>query len=435
MKSTMNKEFKRILLNHNLKEHKYLLAISGGVDSMVLLDLFRQTSLDFHVAHCNFQLRGEDSVLDQELVRKYCSIHQIPFHTINFDVESYKKSGNYSTEMACRNLRYDWFEEVMVANHLNFLVTAHHLDDNIETFIINLSRGTGLSGLRGMKTFSSRNRFRPLLDFSKDDIIQYARENQLEWREDYTNATDDYIRNKIRHHVTPVLKEIHPTFDQNFRQSIDFISSAEEFIFNQIGEIRKQIIPNEKYTKISIESLENLNPKDFIQYYLFENYGFKDVDLINRLKVSENSSELKSRSHRLIKERGYLILKERVSSELDEIIIEQGEVKINSLNLKFISSDKMLKNATEILDLELIKFPLKLRKAKEGDYFYPLGMNGKRKLISKFFKDLKFSKIEKEETWLLVDNLDQILWVVNHRLDHRFRMKKHSMNFLNIIVC
>lgn len=435
MNTMVYESFKRILLKHNTKDFKYLLAISGGIDSMVLLDLFRQSTAMFQVAHCNFQLRGKDADLDQALVRTYCGKYNIPYHTINFDVESYKKTGNYSTEMACRNLRYNWFDEVMKLNQLDYLVTAHHLDDNIETFLINLSRGTGISGLRGMKLISETRVFRPLLDFTKKDILNYADSNQLEWREDYTNQTDDFTRNKIRHHITPVLKEIHPNFESNFKKTIENLSSAENFIRNQMEKIRNLLIPNNDYCKIKIDELNQLDDMDFIQFYLFDYYGFKSIELINKLKVSENSSEVKSATHRLIKDREFLILQRIHIQPVTEIIIEQDEVKINSLNLKFICSDRKLENALEVVDASLIQFPLKLRKAKEGDYFYPIGMRGQRKRISKFYKDLKFSKIEKEETWLLVDHSDQIIWVVNQRLDHRFRMQEHSMNFLNIIVC
>ena len=435
MNTTLQEKFNSILLTHNVKDSKFLLAISGGVDSMVLLDLFRQTSIDFQVAHCNFQLRGNDSDLDEELVRNYCGKNLIPFHHIRFDVEAYKSTGNYSTEMACRNLRYDWFKDVMNLNHIDFLVTAHHLDDNIETFLINLSRGTGIKGLSGIPEISDQHIFRPLIHSSKEEIFAYAKENEISWREDYTNVTDDYTRNKIRHHITPVLREIHPNFNQNFEVTVSILNDAQAFINSQIEQIRSKFIPNENYSEINIIELNQVNNLDFVQFYLFEKYGFKDIELINKLKVSENSSEMKSSSHRLIKNREFLILTKIDILTEDEIIIEQGEVEIKSLNLKFFCSDEKLNGAIESMDADKIEFPLKIRKAKEGDFFYPIGMKGQKKLISKFFKDIKLSKIEKEKAWLLVDNQDRIVWVVNRRLDERFKLSEHSMNFLNIIVC
>ncbi|MBS7334208.1 MAG: tRNA lysidine(34) synthetase TilS [Weeksellaceae bacterium] len=426
--------FRDILLKHNTKEFKYLLAISGGIDSMVLLDLFRQTSTQFHVAHCNFQLRGDDSIGDEEFVRNYCAKNLIPFHSVRFNVDDYKKTGNYSTEMACRNLRYDWFEEVMKLNHLDYLVTAHHLNDNIETFLINLSRGTGIKGLTGM-AINKDNIFRPLIEFSKQSIIDYAESNQIKWREDYTNQTDDYVRNKIRHHITPILNEVHPNFEDNFQKTLSILNDTSSFIDNQIEKIRSELIPNESSCKISINKLENLQNSDFILFYLFDKYGFNKVELINKLKVADNSSELKSETYRLIKDREDLILQKIVKSDINEIIIEQEQVEINSLNLKFVQSNTKLSKAKEILDFDKLKYPLKLRKAQPADFFYPLGMNGKKKLVSKFYKDIKLSKVEKEDTWLLVNADEKIIWIVNYRLDERFKIEENSKNFLNIIEC
>ena len=434
MNSALLDTFKGILLKHNTKDFNYLLAISGGVDSMVLLDLFRQTSVQFHVAHCNFQLRGDDSIGDEELVRNYCAKNLIPFHSTRFNVQEFKDSGNYSTEMACRILRYNWFDEIMKVNHLDYLVTAHHLNDNLETFLINLSRGTGIKGLVGMK-ISTDSIFRPLIEIDKDSILDYAEMHNIVWREDYTNATDDYTRNKIRHHITPVLKEIHPNFLNNFQKTVSFLNDAEEFIYHQIEEIRQRLIPDESYSIISIKELDQLKNQNFILFQLFEIYGFKDIELIHKLKVSSNSSEIKSSSHRLIKDREHLILKSFDRSPKNEIIIKQGEVEFKSLNLKFIPTKSKIENVLEVLDLDKLIYPLKFRNYQEGDVFYPIGMNGKKKLVSKFFKDLKLSKIEKEEALLLVNSEDEIVWIVGYRLDERFKIDSNSKNFLNIIEC
>lgn len=434
MNANVYDSFRAILLQHNTKDYKYLLAISGGVDSMVLLDLFRQTNVQFQVAHCNFQLRGEDAIGDEEFVRKYCGKHQIPFHFIRFDVEAFKDTGNYSTEMACRILRYNWFNEVKEQNHLDFLVTAHHLNDNIETFIINLSRGTGIKGLIGMQ-IDQNEIFRPLLSLTKNEILHYANSVDLSWREDYTNQTDDYVRNRIRHHISPVLNEIHPNFEGNFIKTISFLKDTNDFVNQQIEEIRQQIIPNDDYAEIDIAALDQLKNKDFIQFHLFDRYGFKDIHLINKLKLSDNSSELTSNEFRLIKNREKLILKRIEINEVNEITINQPRIEINGLTLDLIQSDKKNDQALEIIDSEKIRFPLKLRRVKTGDYFFPLGMKGQKKMIHKFFKDLKLSKIEKENSWLLVDANENVIWVVNHRLDERFKTTNNSKEFLNIVVC
>ena len=435
MNTTVEERFRGILLNHNSKDFKFLLAVSGGIDSMVLLDLFRKTNAQFAVAHCNFQLRGDDSLGDEEFVQLYCGKHQIPFHTIRFDVESYQKTGNYSLEMACRNLRYDWFRELMKINHFDYLVTAHHLDDNIETFLINLSRGTGLKGLEGMKILSEQQIFRPLITTSKAEILAYAQTQAILWREDCTNQTDDYTRNKIRHHITPTLKEIHPSFEANFSKTLQYIQDSNQFIQHQVDEIRMKLGLTNEGGKVRISELSFPFSEKFILFQLFERYGFKDVELIKKLKVSANSAEIQSDQFRLIKDREFLILTP-IEKRLDnEISVNQDEIKINSLTLKFISSDQLINEALETLDLDEIQYPLKFRKPKIGDYFYPIGMKGQKKLVSKFFKDIKLSKIEKEQAWLLVDALDRVVWVMNYRLDDRFKMKKTSKNFLNIIVC
>ena len=427
-------KFNEILKNHNFTFRRYLLAISGGVDSMVLLDLFRQTSANFQVAHCNFQLRGEDSNGDEEFVRNYCGLHNIPFHSVRFDVEAYQKTGNYSVEMACRNLRYDWFAEIQQMNHLDDLVTAHHSDDNIETFLINLSRGTGLKGLVGMQIDNGKI-FRPLLNFTKNDLLEYAKNNTLAWREDYTNATDDYTRNKIRHHILPVLKEVHSQFDENFLATLSHINDNYLIVQQRVDELASCLFTGSNPIKIEIKELKKLEPLETYIHYLFEKYNFNSPYEILKFLDAETGSEIKSTTYRLIKDREYLLLKNIEEIDDNEIIILDDFIEIKSLNLKFVKSINPHENATEIVDFTSILFPLKLRKVKEGDYFYPIGMKGQKKLISKFMKDLKLSKLEKEQVWLLCDQKDQIIWVVNYRLDERFKTTKASKNFLNITLC
>jgi tRNA(Ile)-lysidine synthase len=432
--SSVQSQFNQILEDHNFTNHHYLLAISGGVDSMVLLELFRQTSTRFQVAHCNFQLRGEDSDGDEELVRNYCGKYTIPFHTLRFDVEAYRKTGNYSLEMACRNLRYQWFEEIQIQNHLDFLVTAHHLDDNIETFLINLSRGTGLKGLVGMRIDNGKI-IRPLLKFTKVDLIDYAEMNDLDWREDYTNASDDFTRNKIRHHITPVLKELHPKFDQNFLESLNLLNDNALIVENKIKEVKTHLFSGENPIKIDLIEFKKLQPLSTFIHYLFEEYGFTSSKEVIKFLDSITGSEIKSSSHRLIKDRKNLLLIPIEEVVENELTIFDDFIKINSVNLKFEKSINQDENATEIVDFTKISFPLKLRRVKEGDFFHPIGMKGQKKLLSKFMKDLKLSKIEKENVWLLCDQNDQIIWVVNYRLDERFKTTKSSKNFLNITVC
>ena len=431
---TIQQEFKDLLKCHSFSTHRYLLAISGGVDSMVLLELFRQTSANFQVAHCNFQLRGNDALGDEHFVQDYCGKYNIPFYSIRFDVEAYQKTGNYSVEMACRNLRYNWFEEIQQLNQLDSLVTAHHLDDNIETFLINLARGTGLKGLIGMQVDNGKI-FRPLLNFTKNDLLKFAQKNELQWREDYTNATDDYLRNKIRHHISPVLKTLHPQFDTNFLASLNHIKDNYQIVQDRIDEIRIDLFSGVNPIKIEIQRLKELQPLETLLYHLFEKFGFLSSKELLKFLDADTGSEMKSATYRLIKNRTELLLQAIEEENEDEIMILDDFIKINSLNLKFVKSINPHENSTEIVDFTSILFPLKLRKVKEGDYFFPIGMKGQKKLVSKLMKDLKLSKLEKEKVWLLCDQNDQIIWVVNYRLDERFRITETSKNFLNITVC
>ena len=431
---SIKERFREILLQHNFPQHYYLLAISGGVDSMILLNLFRESSAKFQVAHCNFQLRGDDAIRDEEFVRDYCAKHTIPFHSVKFDVEVYQKTGNYSVEMACRNLRYDWFKEVQKVNNLDYLVTAHHLDDNLETFIINLSRGTGLKGLVGMQIDNGKI-FRPLLEFTKSQLIAYAQENNLDWKEDYTNETDDYTRNKIRHHISPILKEIHPQFNTNFLQTLEFLNDNQQIIAQQIQLVKTSLFKGENPIRINVDELKKLNPLASYLHYLFESYGFLSTKELIKFLDSNTGSEIKSDTYRLIKDRNDLLLISIKNSIENEIQILDDFIEINSLNLKFVKSKNPNEYATEIVDFTTISFPLKLRKVREGDFFYPIGMGGKKKLVNKFMKDLKLSKLEKENVWLLCDQNDQIIWIVNHRLDERFKTTQTSKNFLNITLC
>lgn len=432
--SSIKEKFREILDQHNFNDHYYLLAISGGVDSMILLNLFRESSAKFQVAHCNFQLRGDDAFRDEEFVRNYCAKHEIPFHYIRFDVEAYQKTGNYSVEMACRNLRYDWFKDVQRVNNLDYLVTAHHLDDNIETFIINLSRGTGLKGLVGMQVDNGKI-FRPLLAFTKAKLIDYANDNEIDWCEDYTNETDDYTRNKIRHHISPVLKEIHPQFNENFLHTLTLLNDNQQIVSDKVTEIKSNLFLGENPIRINIDELKKLDPLATYLHYLFEEYGFLSTNELLKFLDANTGSEIKSATYRLIKDRTDLLLINIEEFVEDEIPILNDLIEINSLNLKFVKSENLDENATEIVDFTTILFPLKLRKVKEGDFFYPIGMNGKKKLLSKFMKDIKLSKLEKENVWLLCDQNDQIIWVVNYRLDERFKTTQTSKNFLNISLC
>lgn len=426
---------KNIFKNFRLSpDSKLLIAVSGGVDSMVLCDLLLESKMNFSIAHCNFQLRGKDSEQDEKFIRNYCIKNEIPFFSTKFDVKNFKESGNFSTQMAARELRYNWFNELISENSFDYLLTAHHLNDSLETFLINLSRGTGIKGLTGIKNDDSKT-LRPLLPYSKSEILQYAVENNLEWREDKSNAETDYIRNKIRHHITPVLEEIHPQFLSNFSKTLAFLKEDKEIIHQHIQLIKNQLFKTEKdFISISITELLKFHPLSSYLHYLFSEFGFQHPEEIEKILQSENG-EIQSKTHRLIKNRNDLLLSEIFSKDFDfEIELNQEEILEKPLYLKLLKSEIRDLTANESFDYDKIKFPLRLRKIKTGDVFFPFGMKGSKKL-SKFFKDEKYSKLEKENAWLLVDEEDRIVYIIGKRIDDRFKITKHTHKYLNIFLC
>ncbi len=413
----------------------FLLAVSGGVDSMVLCDLFLKNNLNFSVAHCNFQLRGKDSDMDEAFVRNYCKANKVEFFTEKFNVKDYKSSGNYSTQMAARDLRHTWFRELMAENDFDFLATAHHLNDSLETFIINLSRGTGIKGLTGIQLNQSRI-IRPLYNISKESIFQYAEAYSIKWREDISNNSDDYVRNKIRNQIVPVLNEIHPEFLNNFQQTIQLLNEEKDLIQNHIERLKEELlIPRDGIYIISIEKLNQLQPLSTSLFYLFSKFGFKHPAEITKLMNAPEGSEISSEKYRLIKNREALILAKKEEIEASaEFMVEEGKLIQKPLNLKLLKSAERDLSATETLDYEKIIFPIRLRKPKTGEVFHPFGMKGSKKL-SKFLKDEKLSKLEKENIWLLVDYEDRILYVAGKRIDDRFKITEHTHKFLNIYLC
>ena len=413
----------------------FLVAVSGGVDSMVLCDLLLKTNRKFSVAHCNFQLRGNDSDEDEKFVRNYCIQNQIEFHFKKFNVKEFKSSGNYSTQMAARELRYAWFRELLSEYEFDYLLTAHHLNDSLETFLINLSRGTGINGLTGIPVLSHQI-LRPLYNFSKNEILHYAKENDILWREDISNAQSDYNRNRIRHLITPVLEKIHPEFLQNFAGTTELLKQDRELIGQFIELKRKELFEYKKsIIHIPIAKLKSLSPLPSCLYYLFSGYGFRHPSEIEKLMNSGGNGEITSKSHRLVKNRDELLLSEiRPIEPSIEFMIEEDTILEKPVSLKISKSGERDFSAIETLDCDKIKFPLRLRKIKTGDIFFPFGMKGSKRL-SKFFKDEKFSKFDKESCWLMVDKEDKILYVVGKRIDGRFKITEHTHKFLNIYLC
>ena len=418
-----------------LKDKKLLLAVSGGVDSMVLLDLFYKLRFDICIVHCNFQLRGKESDADEMLVRETCQDSYIPYFIESFDTLEFAKENKLSIQLAARKLRYDWFQEI-ISLGFDYVLTAHHLDDNVETFLINFTRGTGLEGLTGIPA-QNGNIIRPLLPFSREEIENYALENKIQWREDSSNASDKYFRNKLRHNIVPTLKELNTGFLDSFQNTLHHLHQAESLVNDASKLVYEKVVEvKENQLEIHLKSLlEFQNYKAYLYQWLKE-YGFSAWNDIYDLVEAQSGKQVFSESHVLLKDREKLILSERKEINKSEVfIIESIESKVNiPLKLRFCKAVNIFETDSNCIfvDENKIKFPLTIRKWQEGDYFYPSGMNGKKKL-SKYFKDEKYSLLDKENQWLLCSE-DQIIWVIGKRADDRFINKETTQNNIKIVL-
>ena len=402
----INKEF------NFLKKSKLLIAVSGGVDSMVLVDLFKKLKYNITIAHCNFKLRNEESDLDEVFVRTYALENSIPFYFKEFVTKLPKQS----LQMAARTLRYNWFYDVLKKEKLDYLLTAHHLDDSLETFILNLSRASGIEGLTGIKA-SNDIIARPLLIFSKNQILNYAKNNNIHWREDSTNIKDDYQRNLIRNKVIPHLKKIHPNFLEQSRKTMKFLSQSNNLINDYIKIIKKNnFMVNEDEIVISKTFLKkNQN----IVFELFKDYGFKYSNQIIELCNANSGKLIESINYTLLSNRSNLILKKNniKTKELYKVGVNGLKSPIN-INVSKGEFKTKKNNKSIYLSDEDIEFPLFLRKWKKGDVIFPTGMEGK-KMISKYYKDQKMSFFDKQNQWLLCNN-NEVIWIVGHRADRRY---------------
>lgn len=399
---------------------------------MVLLHLCHRCNLQVAVAHCNFQLRGKESDSDAQFVEDYCNKLNIKYFLKCFKTEEYANLNKVSVQMAARELRYAWFQTIMEANGYDCLLTAHQADDNLETFLINLSRGTGIDGLKGINEKSDAIA-RPLLPFSREQILEFAKEAGISWREDSSNLETKYLRNKIRHHIVPQLKELHPTFLKNFNRTQEHLSDTSLIVKQHIHALKGQLfISDGNADHISVAALQGLVPLKQYIYLLFSAYGFNSDDVIALL--SSNSGKLlQSHSHRLVRDRKVLLLEPlKLKPESSHTLLAEESVLNHPISLKLEVVRDMGKSSHKILyaDKETLNSKLVLRKWKKGDYFYPLGMEGKKK-VSKYFKDEKMDLISKENQWLLCSE-GEIVWIVGRRADNRFRVTKKTKEILKI---
>ena len=433
----MLQKFQNHLLNNFqfLKGKKLLLATSGGIDSMVMLHLFQQLDFEIAIAHCNFQLRGVESFEDQKFIQDYADANAVPVYITQFDTKAFAEDYKLSTQVAARELRYNWFYELLETEKYDYILTAHHADDNLETFLINLSRGTGLDGITGLPE-QNENVVRPLLAFSQQEIEDYAELNHIKWQEDSSNASDKYVRNKIRHHLVPMLKELNPNFLSSFHKTQNYLQEAQNMVDDAAIMVYQQVAVQEgENISFDLKKLKKLpNYKSYLYQWLNE-FGFTAWDDIYDLVVSQSGKFVFSADYRLLKDRESLILSPLdFSTEKQEYFIDANQTVVNvPLNITFspVADRTIVSNKTIFVDSNKLQYPLLLRRWNEGDQFQPFGMDGKSKKISKFFKDEKLSLLEKENTWLLCSN-NRIVWIVGHRQDERFKIENTTKNILKI---
>lgn len=442
----MIEQFKSYISTQKLfqKKDKIILTVSGGVDSVVMSDLFYHSGFNFAIAHCNFQLRDDESNADEFFVKKLSEKYKVPFFINRFNTNEYANVKKISIQMAARELRYNWFEKLLKEHNYNYIATAHHQNDQIETFFINLLRGTGIAGLHGILP-KQGNIIRPLLFATRDLIELYANENNIIFREDSSNSSLKYQRNYIRHNILPHFKTISPDFEKVMFENIDKIYQAEQ-VMNQYIEIKKnELIQTDKNgIFININKLKELSPIKIFLYHILNQFGFNNETIDNIIPIMDTTSgkQFFSSTHRLIKDREQLIITKNsiIPNEIDEILIYEDTNSIKTpvcIDFRITKENEILKINTDrkwaYLDFDKLKFPLVLRKWRKGDYFIPFGMKGKKK-ISDFFVDQKLSLVEKEQTWLLCSG-ENIVWVVGYRIDDRYKLTNNSRKGFIAVNC
>ena len=419
------------IVHHKLftKQSKVLVGLSGGPDSMVLIHLLMQLGYNCIAAHCNFHLRGKDSDKDAAFVSKWCNENNIPLFTIDFDTEEYAATNKISIEMAARELRYNWFEKLRLEQNADVVGIAHHQDDSVETILINLIRGTGIKGLTGIPIVN-KHIVRPLLQVSRRQIMEYLSSNKVPYVIDHTNEEEMYTRNIIRLKVLPTLKKLNPSVKNSIITTSNNLKEAEKIYNGYINQAIEEVLNN---NLIDIAKLKETYSPQSVLFEILSPIGFTSSVIED---ISNNLDSIPGKMYhadgfRLLKDRDYLIISDIELGELQnkdkEYLIYADSTDKNlpfslTVHKEEYTPEFEIKRNKAILhcDIDKLAFPLTLRRWKEGDWFVPFGMKGKKKL-SDFFSDNKFSIIQKEETWVLLSDND-VVWIVNHRADNRFRI-------------
>jgi tRNA(Ile)-lysidine synthase len=418
-----------------------LLAVSGGIDSMVMADLFIRSGCVCAIAHCNFSLRGNESDADEELVRHFAEEHGVPFYTVQFDTNRYAAEKKISIQVAARELRYNWFEELRQKYGFDKIATAHNADDNLETFFINLSRGAGLNGLTGIPA-DNDSLIRPLLGFSRKDIVEYAIANNVLHREDSSNLSDKYLRNKLRHHVLPVLDDVSLSFREKATESIAYLAKANQFIETET----EVFLQHNSITKgndilLPLDNIRQFHSREILLFYILKTYGFHGETIANinaGIDSAVSGKRFFSFTHCLLIDRMHLIISPAETALSSYTLDKDADIRTETFELRCEIIEKTAgfqllrdKNVGEF-DMSKLNFPLLLRPCQTGDRFIPLGMKGQKKL-SDFFIDVKLPVTEKRRQLVLVSD-ENIIWLVGIRPDERFKVTDVTKRVLRVWV-
>lgn len=417
---------------------KVVVGLSGGADSVALLNILVSLGYKCIAAHCNFHLRGAESDRDAAFVKQICEEGDIELFSVDFDTEDYARAKSISIEMAARDLRYQWFEDLCFRLGVDHVAIAHHRDDSVETVLLNLTRGTGIRGLTGIPPKNGRI-VRPLLNITRYDILNYLRKNDLTFVEDSTNNEDIYTRNKLRLNVIPFLESINPSVKEAISRTSDHLLQVANIYNEYINSAKAEIV---RHNKIDINRLLTYTEPEAILYEILSAYGFNSATVRQAFDSVSGISGKRfySDEYMLIKDRDYFII-DRINEDREDDIyyIDDSVMSLSipvSMKMEVLENDLSFTIEKEknilYLDRDKLKYPLILRRWKQGDWFIPFGMTGKKKL-SDYFSDNKFSLPDKENAWVLCSGSD-IIWLVGHRSDNRYRIINSTKNILKITV-
>lgn len=431
-------EVNGFIAGHRLIGHgeKVLLAVSGGIDSMAMAHMFLHLPYDTGIAHCNFSLRGNDSDLDEELVRKFSENNNIPFYTVRFNTQAYADEKGISIQMAARELRYDWFEDIRRENNFDLIAVAHNLNDNVETMLINLVRGTGLTGLTGMKPVSGRI-IRPFLSVTREKIQDYCSDNSIFYREDKSNAETKYTRNKIRHNVIPLLQQINPSLLRTLNESAERFGELNEIVNWHISRLRSELsVRKDDAIIFDQNKLKKYCINKTVLFELFRDFDLDNSQTGDLLNIIEGrtGSQIITPTHRITRNRDEILVTEIIDDKKVQVTVSGFDDLPSDISGMFLDVDNSFNIPADAsvacLDSEKVLFPLIIRKWQPGDSFFPLGMNQKKKL-SDYFIDKKYSLPEKEKKRVLISD-GKIVWILGDRIDDRFKITENTRKALQL---